>query len=216
MKILSGYDEKSKTDYRAKVAEEIDQLRRRADLLREMLLGVTEGETIGQADVFEVPPFYMSVDSLQDLAASIRGAGPKLQKMVEDEAEDQEAVAKLLELKEIIEADLEKYDRLRKGDFQGAQHVVVKPMYPLVSNAVNYSNITPTKKSTNGAPTSLIDFDGDLGGSTISGSSKQNYDTGNLLDDLAGLSFQSNLIPFGQGGSISLGHDTSTLSPYQC
>ena len=55
MKILSGYDDKYKTDYRAKVAEEVEQLRRRADLLREMLLGVAEGETIGQGDVFEVP-----------------------------------------------------------------------------------------------------------------------------------------------------------------
>jgi ADP-ribosylation factor-binding protein GGA len=54
MKVLSGYDEKSKTDYRAKAAEEVDQLRRRADLLREMLVGVGEGETIGQGDVFEV------------------------------------------------------------------------------------------------------------------------------------------------------------------
>ena len=54
MKILSGYDDKYKTDYRAKVAEEVEQLRRKADLLREMLLGVSEGETIGQGDVFEV------------------------------------------------------------------------------------------------------------------------------------------------------------------
>jgi hypothetical protein len=56
MKILSGYDDKYKTDYRAKVAEEVEQLRRRADLLREMLLGVSEGETVGQGDVFEVAP----------------------------------------------------------------------------------------------------------------------------------------------------------------
>lgn len=54
MKILSGYDDKNKTDYRAKAAEEVDQLRRKTDLLREMLLGVSEGETIGQGDVFEV------------------------------------------------------------------------------------------------------------------------------------------------------------------
>jgi hypothetical protein len=54
MKVLSGYDNKYKTDYRAKVAEEVDQLRRKADLLREMLLGVSEGETIGQGDVYEV------------------------------------------------------------------------------------------------------------------------------------------------------------------
>jgi len=57
MKILSGYDSKNKTDYRAKVAEEIDQLRRKTELLSEMLMGVQENETIGQGDVFEVFPF---------------------------------------------------------------------------------------------------------------------------------------------------------------
>jgi ADP-ribosylation factor-binding protein GGA len=54
MKILSGYDERHKPDYRAKAAEEVEQLRRKADLLREMLLGVQRGETIGQSDAFEV------------------------------------------------------------------------------------------------------------------------------------------------------------------
>ena len=61
MKILSGYDDKNKTDYRAKVAEEIEQLRRKADLLREMLLGVTEGETIGQDDAFQVNSPHLSL-----------------------------------------------------------------------------------------------------------------------------------------------------------
>jgi ADP-ribosylation factor-binding protein GGA len=49
--------------------------------------------------------------------------------MVEEEADDAEAVTKLLELNETIKADLERYDRLRKGDFQGAQQVSIKPMY---------------------------------------------------------------------------------------
>jgi ADP-ribosylation factor-binding protein GGA len=62
------------------------------------------------------------------LAESIRGAKPKLQKLVEDQADDQEAVARLLELSETINADLEKYDLLRKGDFRGALQVTAKPM----------------------------------------------------------------------------------------
>ena len=60
------------------------------------------------------------------MANSIRGSTPKLQKLVEDEADDAEAVTKLLELSETINADLEKYDKLRKGDFQGASQVTVK------------------------------------------------------------------------------------------
>ena len=49
--------------------------------------------------------------------------------MVEEEGDDAEAVTKLLQLNETIKADLEKYDKLRKGDFQGAQQVTIKPMY---------------------------------------------------------------------------------------
>jgi ADP-ribosylation factor-binding protein GGA len=49
--------------------------------------------------------------------------------MVQEEGDDTEAVTKLLELNETIKADLEKYDKLRKGDFQGAQQVAIKPMY---------------------------------------------------------------------------------------
>jgi hypothetical protein len=68
---------------------------------------------------------------------------------------------------------------------------------------------TPTR-GTNGGPTSLIDFDGELGGSQLSTtSSKDDNGPGNLLDDLAGLSFNSTPTSFGQGGSIALGQDTS-------
>ena len=60
---------------------------------------------------------------------SIRSSRPKLQKLIEDEVDDQDAVQRLIELSETINADLEKYDKLRKGDFQGASQVTVKPMY---------------------------------------------------------------------------------------
>jgi hypothetical protein len=63
------------------------------------------------------------------LAISIRASAPRLKKMVQEEGDDTEAVTKLLELNETIKADLEKYDKLRKGDFQGAQQVAIKPMY---------------------------------------------------------------------------------------
>lgn len=128
---------------------------------------------------------------------SIRGSRPKLQKMIEEETEDQEAVGRLLELSEVINADLEKYDKLRKGDYEGASQVTVKPIS------------APTRTS-NGGPISLIDFDAELGGHSAPPSSKNAGGSGNLIDDLAGLSFQSE--PFGQKGSISLGHDTSKFS----
>ena len=51
--------------------------------------------------------------------------------MIQEEADDEEAVGKLLELSSTINADLEKYDKLRKGDFEGASQVTIKPMYTI-------------------------------------------------------------------------------------
>ena len=53
MKIMAGYDQASRTDYRAKAAEEISKLCQKAKLLEEMLGKVHTGETIGQQDSFE-------------------------------------------------------------------------------------------------------------------------------------------------------------------
>jgi ADP-ribosylation factor-binding protein GGA len=74
---------------------------------------------------------------------SIRASRPNLQKMVEEEADDPDAVSKLLELGSMIDADLEKYEKLRKGDFQGASQVTVKPMYC----RPNSPNIVPLPRS---------------------------------------------------------------------
>jgi hypothetical protein len=58
MKIMAGYDQTSKTDYRAKAAEDIGKLGQKAKLLEEMLGRVKPGETIGQQDTFEVSTAY--------------------------------------------------------------------------------------------------------------------------------------------------------------
>jgi hypothetical protein len=81
----------------------------------------------------------------------------------------------------------------------------------IINSLDGYANFrtSPSKVANGGGPTSLIDFDGELGGSQLSTSSQGSNNTGNLLDDLAGLSFNSSPSAFGQGGSISLGQDTS-------
>lgn len=54
MKIMTGYDTKNKTDYRAKAAQDVGKLRQKARLLEEMLQKVKPGENIGQQDVYSV------------------------------------------------------------------------------------------------------------------------------------------------------------------
>jgi hypothetical protein len=66
-----------------------------------------------------------------------------LQKLIEDEVDDQDAVQRLIELSETINADLEKYDKLRKGDFQGASQVTVKPMHDSRTQGKDTDELVP-------------------------------------------------------------------------
>lgn len=54
MKIMAGYDNRHKTDYRAKAAEEVGKIQQKARLLEEMLQGYKQGDEIKEGDVFEV------------------------------------------------------------------------------------------------------------------------------------------------------------------
>jgi len=54
MKIMTGYDTRNKTDYRAEAAKEVAKLRQKAKLLEEMLGKIRSRETIGQQDVYSV------------------------------------------------------------------------------------------------------------------------------------------------------------------
>ena len=54
MKVMAGYDQSTKTDYRQKAAEDIARLQDKQKTLDEMLAKVQKGETIGQQDAFEV------------------------------------------------------------------------------------------------------------------------------------------------------------------
>jgi len=51
MKVMAGYDNRHKTDYRAKAAEEVSKVQQKAKILEEML---QNGQGIPEGDVFEV------------------------------------------------------------------------------------------------------------------------------------------------------------------
>lgn len=51
MKVMAGYDNRHKTDYRAKAAEEVSKVQQKAKILEEML---QSGEGVPKGDVFEV------------------------------------------------------------------------------------------------------------------------------------------------------------------
>lgn len=185
MKVMAGYDTRSKTDYRAKAAEDVGKIQAKARLLEERLEAFQPGDTMNEGDVFS------------ELASALQSAQPKIQKMCEEESDDHEAVAKLLDINDSIHRTVERYKLMKKGDMEGAARVAA-------------SGPTPTQTAAAAAPSagsaanelSLIDFDADA--AEANGGSSQVGGTQGIENDLLGLDI-GGPADFGQGGSISLG-----------
>ncbi|KAI6088297.1 VHS-domain-containing protein [Hypoxylon rubiginosum] len=195
MKVMAGFDTRSKTDYRAKAAEEVGKIQAKARLLEERLAAFKPGDSMKDGDVFE------------ELASSLQSAQPKIQKMCEEESDDHEAVAKLLEINDSIHRTVERWKLLKKGDIEGANKIAQGAPIPTPS--------TSAGKSTSAAnELSLIDFDGDAAANgTNNNGNGQSSQAGGLENDLLGLSLGESSGSFGQGGGISLGFGSNQNVP---
>lgn len=192
MKIMAGYDTRSKVDYRAKAAEDVSKIQAKAKLLEERLAEFKPGDDMTGHDVFA------------ELASSLQNAQPKIQKMCEEESDDHEAVAKLFEINDSIHRTVERYKLMKKGDWEGASKIA-KGEHVASSAAVKSA----------AQELNLIDFDGDAGangsGTGNAGPSGGNQaQAGGLEDDLLGLSIGESEASFGQTGGISLGFGSNT------
>ncbi|KAI1331498.1 VHS-domain-containing protein [Xylariaceae sp. FL0255] len=194
MKIMAGYDTRTKTDYRAKAAEEVGKIQAKARLLEERLATITPGETIEDGDVFE------------ELATSLQNAQPKIQKMCEEESDDHEAVAKLFEINDSIHRTVERWKLLKKGDVEGANKIAQGAPLPAPSSNAGKG------KSSAAAELSLIDFDADASANGMSSQAGSSSQAGGLESDLLGLSMDDSG-SFGQGGGISLGFGANQNIP---
>lgn len=193
MKIMAGYDTRSKVDYRAKAAEDVSKIQAKAKLLEERLEGFKAGDSMTDGDVFE------------ELASALQSAQPKIQKMCEEESDDHEAVARLFEINDSIHRTVERYKLMKKGDLEGAskiargEHVASQAAVKSAAQELN-----------------LIDFDGEAeangpsgnGSAGPSAAAATQSQPGGLEDDLLGLSIGDDAGgggTFGQTGGISLG-----------
>jgi len=187
MKVMAGYDTKHKTDYRAKAAEEVGKIQQKAKLLEERLQNFKNGDEVADGDIFE------------ELANALQSAQPKIQKMCEEESDDSEAVAKLLEINDSIHRTIERYKLIKKGDLDAASKI---PKGTLGTS----TGVTKTADN----ELSLIDFDGEepvqSSGTNKDGPNEHNM--ASLQDDLLGLSVQDQ--DYGQGGGIALGFGANT------
>lgn len=187
MKIMAGYDTKHKTDYRAKAAEEVGKIQQKARLLEERLQNFKAGDEVADGDIFE------------ELANALQSAQPKIQRMCEEESDDSEAVAKLLEINDSIHRTIERYKLIKKGDVDAASKI---PKGTLGTS-------TGVSK-TAGNELSLIDFSGDepAPDSSVNDDGRSEQNAATLQDDLLGLAVQDQ--SYGQGGGIALGFGANT------
>ncbi|KAK2064089.1 VHS domain-containing protein [Colletotrichum caudatum] len=190
MKIMAGYDTRSKTDYRAKAAQEVAKIQAKARLLEERLEAFKQGDTMQDGDVFS------------ELAAALQSAQPKIQKMCEEESDDHEAVAKLLEINDSIHRTVERYKLMKKGDLEAALKVASGAPLPSTSG--------PSKSAAQ--ELSLIDFDGEPDTTNGSSSGQPGQQSTGVENDLLGLSIGDST-SYGQGGALALGFGANQNIP---
>ncbi|KAG8529149.1 uncharacterized protein KY384_005784 [Bacidia gigantensis] len=207
MKVMAGFDTRHKTDYRAKAAEEVSRVQQKARLLEERLQNFKPGDKVVEGDVFEVGPIILPRFSFsktgQELVSALQSAHPKIQRMCEEESDDAEAVAKLLEINDSIHRTIERYKLVKQGDLEAASKI---PKGTLGTS----TGVTKTGDN----ELSLIDFSGEA---ESQGDANGNTDaTGgqratSVEDDLLGLSIQNQ--DYGQSGGIALGFGANTNIP---
>lgn len=118
--------------------------------------------------------------------------------MCEEESDDAEAVAKLLEINDSIHRTVERYKLVKKGDTEAASRIPRGTLGTTTGVGKNAAN-----------ELSLIDFEPESSsnGATNEVSSSQVQHT-SVEDDLLGLSMDDK--PYGQSGGIALGFGTSS------
>ncbi|KAG2173915.1 hypothetical protein INT44_000028, partial [Umbelopsis vinacea] len=166
MKIMSGYDQRQKPNYKQQAAEELHRIQDKVILLNEMLLSLKPGEKPDKDD------------TITELKNSCINAQPKIQKFVTEE-EDSESIERLLTLNDMINNVTAKYADLRKGIYD--THYEVNGTQPQQTNSTE-----PPKQAI-----SLIDFDDEMpshGTSTPQNKPSSNTNSSaNLMDELDGL-----------------------------
>ena len=121
--------------------------------------------------------------------------------MCEEESDDSEAVAKLLEINDSIHRTIERYKLVKKGDVEAAAKIPKGTLGRTTGVGKNAAN-----------ELSLIDFEPEAtpNGDSNGTSSAQAQST-SVEDDLLGLSMEDK--SYGQSGGIALGFGTNTGIP---
>lgn len=192
MKVMAGFKQDNVNDAKQSILSELNKLKRKADLLNDMLSSAEEVD--------------IQNDTIVSLFSSLKSAQPKFLKIIQEEQEDESLVQDLLQFNDTVNQLLEKFDLFKIGNKEAASHI----------NPSSISSATTSTGAAGGAlanEINLIDFDDETDSQDPSTSSTGNQNglqgesVTDLLSDLNELSISSNsnMPNFGAGGSISLG-----------
>ncbi|SMN19684.1 similar to Saccharomyces cerevisiae YHR108W GGA2 Protein that interacts with and regulates Arf1p and Arf2p in a GTP-dependent manner to facilitate traffic through the late Golgi [Maudiozyma saulgeensis] len=177
MKVMAGFKEDNMVNAKQSINTELNKLKRKADLLNEMLNTSTEAD-------------LQNNETVEELYSALKTSQPKFQKIIEEEHEDDDLVQSLLKFNDAINQLIEKYALLKIGNREAAERI----------NPANLNDVTNNISQTGGAlanEINLIDFDDDTGAaspapaSSSAGSSNNNSNSDPLIDLLGDLNISS-------------------------
>ncbi|ODV87766.1 hypothetical protein CANARDRAFT_25982 [[Candida] arabinofermentans NRRL YB-2248] len=168
MKIMSGFKEdESLEETKQKVHHDIEKLKRKADILDDML---NNASNTGKFDSND--------ETVSELITALKVAQPKLQTLIQEESDDQVEVNNILALNDRINNILEKAGYLKTGEITSSSKGM--NLIDFDDDDVDESNQQqPTQSSTNDA---IADLLGDLGGLSFNSTNNNNNNSqaGNL------------------------------------
>ncbi|ODV62261.1 VHS-domain-containing protein [Ascoidea rubescens DSM 1968] len=213
MKIMSGFqDDDSLVSSKQKVAEDLQKLKTKAEILNDMLTNFQSTSNNDHSN--------SSLETMNELFNSLKVAQPKITKLIEEESSDEEAVSRLIQLNDTFNSLTTKFELIMKNDFESASKININ-----TSNNNNVQNLidfgddddnkdnnntnTNTNTNTNINPqqsqnNDLLDLLGDLNLNDNNQPSTSISNTQNSLNDL-----------FNQSGSVHLSMTPQTTSNNQ-
>ncbi|GAA5980173.1 hypothetical protein JCM11641_006938 [Rhodosporidiobolus odoratus] len=171
MKSLAGAEPDKKPNYEEQVAKELDRIQQRVLLLNEMLNNAKPKERFVEGDAYD------------QIAQKCRHVQPKLQKWIEESAENNpEGMDRLLLINDLINQVLARYEAFKGGNREATAEI---------DPALSSGTAAGSKAKQQAAQVSLIDFDDDDAFNAPAASSAPQAQPTNALDDLASLSLGS-------------------------
>lgn len=158
MKIMSGFKEDGvMVEAKQKVHDDLKKLGHKVDVLLDLLN--TNGGVVDKTD-----------DTIMELISTVKVSHPRLQKIIQEDQEDERDISELLVLNDKMNSILQRIGVPTTGNSSAAAAAAAAPAS---MNLIDFDDDVPSAPPANGAvPTSndaIADLLGDLGGLSIGG-----------------------------------------------